>query len=182
MRKLLLFCAYCLTITLAAAETNSPAISIGEDGRLTIQGSAEVPPYPEAGHWTELPGKSSARYVTRHFHFTVPNGPPAMELYVALDLTSERPDGVFEMGLVGGFLSGFSGKAGFRYDEPFFDDTALGSARVKRCRVELSRGDKKIWLYAYIFVRQPSLTFLTLRPQADASTNIERYLDRVRLR
>ncbi len=86
------------------------------------------------------------------------------------------------MGLVGGFLSGFSGKAGFRHDEPVFDDTALGGARVKRCRVELSRGDKKIWLYAYIFVRQPSLIFLTLRPHADASTSIEEYLKRVRLR
>lgn len=36
MRKLLLFSAYCLTITLAATATNSPEISIREDGALLL--------------------------------------------------------------------------------------------------------------------------------------------------
>ena len=181
MRDLFLLTACCLTVTLAAAATDGPAISIMEDGTLVIQGSAEVPPYAEGGRWRELRGKSSARWVTRHFLFTAPDGPPAMELYVAHDLAHEPPDGAFEIGLVSGFLSGFSSKAGFRYDEPSFDTAVVGSARVKRCRVELSKGEKKIWLHAYIFVRQPSLTFLTLRPQADARKGIEDYLRRVRL-
>ncbi len=181
MRNLSLLAACCLTVALAAAATDGAAISIREDGTLVIQGSAEVPRYAADGNWTEVRGKSSARWVTRHFLFTAPAGPPAMELYVTHDLAHEPPDGAFEIGLVSGFLSGFGSKAGFRYDEPTFDTAVVGSARVKRCRVELSKGEKKIWLYAYIFVRQPSLTFLTLRPQADVSKAIEDYLKRLRL-
>ena len=182
MRNVLLFSVCWVTIAPAAAETNSPAIAIREDGTLAIQGGAEVPRYAEDGRWTEMRGKSSARYVTRHFLFTVPSGPPAMELYVIRDLTGEPPDGAFEIGLVSGFLSGFSSKAGFRHDEPIFDDAMVGSARVKRCRVELSKGEKKIWLYGYVFLRPSSLIFLTLRPRADASRSIEDYLKGVRLR
>ncbi len=181
MRKLLLLSACCWTVSLAAAGANSPAISLREDGTLAIQSSAEVPRYAAAGQWIEMTGEASARFVNRHFVFTVPNGPPAMELYVTHALTGGAPDGVFEIGLVGGFLSGFSSKAGFRYDNPVFDETVVGSARVKRCRVELAKGDKRIWLYAYIFVREPSLTFLTVRAQADAGRSIEEYLHRVRL-
>ncbi len=168
MRTWLLLSVSCLTATLAAAETNSPSISITQDGTLAIQGSAEVPRYAQGGNWTEMSGKSSARYATRHFLFMVPNGPPAMELYVTSNLANEPPDGGFEIGLVSGFL--------------FFDEAVVGSARVKRCRVELSKGEKKIWLYAYVFVRQPSLTFLTLRPQADARASIEDYLRGARLK
>ena len=72
MRNVLLFSVYCLTITLAAAETTGPAISIMEDGTLAIRGSADVPRYAGDGHWTEMRGKSSARYVTRHFLFILP--------------------------------------------------------------------------------------------------------------
>lgn len=93
MRTLLLLSVSCLTAALAAAETNSPSISITQDGTLAIQGSAEVPRYAQGGNWTEM-----------------------------------------------------------------------------------------IWRYAYVFVRQPSLTFLTLRPQADARASIEDYLRGVRLK
>ena len=182
MRNVLLFSVYWMAIPLAAAETNGPAISLMEDGTLAIRGSAEVPRYAGDGRWTEMRGKSSARYVTRHFLFVVPNAPPAMELYVTGDRTGDPPDGGFEIGLVSGFLSGFSSKAGFRHDEPLFDDTVAGSSRMKRCRVELSKGERKLWLYAYVFLRQPSLIFLTVRPRSDASTSIEDYLKRVRLR
>ena len=177
----LLLGVQCLALPVAAAGTNGPSISLGGDGTLAIAGSADVPRYAPGGRWTELPGRSSARFVTRHFLFMVPNGPPALELYVAHDLTGELPDGVFEMALVRGFLSGFGSKAGLSYAEPAFDEVALGAARVKRCRAELSRGEKRVWLYAHIFVRQPSLTFLTVRPQGDAGPSIEAYLREVRL-
>ena len=181
-RYLLIVGACCLTVTLAAAETSGPAISSMPDGTLAIQGTAEVPSYAAAGRWTEANSRSSARHAVRHFLFMVPNGPPAMELYVSRDLTDEPPDGGFEIGLVSGFLSGFGTKSGFRYDAPVFEDAAVGATRVKRCRVELSKEDRKLWLYAYIFVRQPSLTFLTIRPRADASRDIEGYLQSVRLK
>jgi hypothetical protein len=172
----------CLGLAAAGAETPGPAVSFAEDGILAIQGSAVVPRYAADGRWVEVQGKSSPRWATRHFLFTGPDGPPAMELYVSQNLAGERPDGAFEIGLVGGFLSGFGVKSGFRHREPVFEDASLGSNRVKRCRAELSRGDRTLWLYAYVFVRQPSLTFLTLRPRSDASGRIEEYLGSVRLR
>ncbi len=50
-----------------------------------------------------------------------------------------------------GFLSGFSTKAGFTHQVPVFDDAVIGSASIKRCRVELSKRETKLWLYAYVF-------------------------------
>lgn len=105
-----------------------------------------------------------------------------MELYVSQDLTEEPPDGAFEIGLVGGYLSGFSSGAGLRYAEPVWDDVVIGGIRLKRCRVELTRGERRLWLYAYVFVRRPSLTFLTLRPRQDAGPAIEDYLKTVHLK
>lgn len=169
------------TIRLPAAEPEA-AIAILSDGTVTIAGGAEIPPYSETGRWTEGTRQSSPRYVVRHFRFLGPSGPPAMELYVARDLTGDTPDGVFEIGLVRGFLSGFGSQAGFVPGELVVHDALLGGARVKRCRAALARGERTIWLYAYTFPRQPSLTFLTLRPQPDAATEIETYLTTVRLR
>ena len=178
----LLVSAPCLGRAAAGTETPGPAISFAEDGGLVVQGSAVVPRYAADGRWVEVEGKSSPRWATRHFLFTGPDGPPAMELYVSQNLAGERPDGTFEIGLIGGFLSGFGAKSGFRHRDPVFEDASLGSTRVKRCRAELSRGDRTLWLYAYVFVRQPSLTFLTLRPRSDASDRIEEYLGSVRPR
>ncbi len=170
-----------LPLAAAATETEVPPISIMQDGSLTIPGSAEVPRYAEGGRWTETRGRSSARHVTRHFMFMPASGPPAMELYVTGDLTGEPPDGVFEIGLVRGFLRGFGSGTGFRYDEPAFEDVVVGGARLKRCRVELAKGDRRMWLYAYILLKRPSLTFLTVRPRPDAGAAIEDYLTKVRL-
>ena len=182
MHGVVLLVGYALTVALASAETSGPAVSITGDGVLAIAGSAEVPPYVANGRWTEMKGRSSARHVTRHFIFMVAGGPPAMELYVSQDLTEEPPDGAFEIGLVGGYLSGFSSGAGLRYAEPVWDEVVIGGIRLKRCRVELTRGERRLWLYAYVFLRRPSLTFLTLRPRQDAEPAIEDYLKMVRLR
>jgi hypothetical protein len=172
----------CLGLAAAGAETPGPAVSFAEDGSLAIQGSAVVPRYAADGRWVEVQGKSSPRWATRHFLFTGPDGPPAMELYVSQNLAGERPDGAFEIGLVSGFLSGFGAKSGMRHGDPVFEDAVLGAARVKRCRAELSKGDRTLWVYAYIFVRRPSLTFLTIRSRPDESGTIEEYLGGVRLR
>jgi hypothetical protein len=165
----------------AATETDVPPIAIMEDGSLTIPGSAEVPRYAEGGRWSETRGRSTARYVTRHFMFMAASGPPAMELYVTRDLTDEPPDGAFEIGLVGGFLRGFSSGIGLRYEEPAFEDVVVGGTRLKRCRVELAKDDRRLWLYAYVLLKRPSLTFLTVRPRPDAGTAIEDYLRKVQL-
>ena len=169
-------------LTVAATETDVLPISIMEDGSLTIPGSAEVPRYAEDGRWTETRGQSSARYATRHFMFMPASGPPVMELYVTRDLTNELPDGVFEIGLVSGFLRGFGSGTGLRYEEPAFEEVVVGGARLKRCRVELAKDDRRVWLYAYVLLKRPSLTFLTVRPRPDARAAIEDYLTKVRLK
>ncbi len=179
-QKLLRVIFLCLTTAVTAAAAGSPAISIRGGGTLVVQGNAEVPPYGRAGGWTEGTSRSSARFIVRHFLFGAPNAAPLMELYVTRTLTGEPPDGVFEVGLVGGFLSSFASKAGYGYTAPSFDEMVIGGERVKRCRAELSKGDRKTWLYAYIFVRQPSLIFLTLRPDPNAGAGIEEYFRQVR--
>ncbi len=171
-----------LTSQSAAAEPEGPPITIGTDGTVSVAGGAEIPPYPGPGRWTESTRRSSARYVVRHFFFGGPSGPPAMELYVTQDLTGDTPDGVFEIGLVRGFLSGFGSQVGFVPAPLVVHDALLGGERVKWCRVALSRAERTIWLYAYVFPRQPALTFLTLRPQPDAAAEIEAYLTTMRLR
>ncbi len=70
---------------------------------------------------------------------------------------------------------------GLRYDQPFFDEAAIGGVRLKRCRAELTKGERRLWVYAYAFLRRPSLTFLTLTPHPDAAPGIEDYLKKVRL-
>jgi len=166
----------------AATEADVPPVSLAEGGSLMIPGSAEVPRYAEGGRWTETTGRSSARHVTRHFMFMPASGAPAMELYVTRDLSDEPPDGVFEIALVSGFLRGFGSGTGFSYEEPAFEDVVIGGARLKRSRVELAKDDRRVWLYAYVLPRRPSLTFLTVRPRPDAAAAIESYLAKVRLR
>ncbi len=146
-----------------AAQPEGAPITILTDGTVTVAGGAEVPPYPGTGRWTEGTPKSSTRYVVRQFRFLGPSGPPAMELYVTRDLTAEASDGAFEIGMVRGFVTAFGSQAGFVPGQLVVRDELLGGGRVKQCRVALSRGDRTIWLYAYIFPRQPSLTFLTIR-------------------
>ena len=172
-----------LVVAVAAAQTNDPPVSIREDGSLVIPGAAEVPPYAEGGRWTETPGRSSSRHLSRHFMFVASGGPPpAMELFVTRDLVDEPPDGAFEIGLVGGFLRGFTSGTGFRYEPPIFEAGFIGPLPMRRCRVRLSKDDAELWLYAYVLLARPSLTFLTVRRQPDARPAIESFLSRVRPR
>jgi hypothetical protein len=48
--------------------------------------------------------------------------------------------------------------------------------------VKLTDGRKTLWVYAYIFPRQPSLTFIAIRGVDDAQKSIEKYLATVDFR
>jgi len=167
---------------LEAAGERQPSVAILDDGTLSVPNSAEIPPYSHPGQWIEGKEKSSTRFFTRYFVFQVPNKPPALELFVTRDLVDEAPDGVFEMSLARGFLSGFSGKAGFSFANPVFEDGKIGSTKAKRCAAQLSKGNRTIWLYAYIYARKPSLTFITVRAESNARESIENYLATLRLK
>src|SRR5262245_64705176 len=166
-----LVAACVLTVSLGAAQPNVPAISITAAGAGTSDGAAMVPPYSASGGWKEAKGRSSSKYVTRHFNFMGPSGPPAIELFVAQSLTNSAPDGGFEVGMVGGYLTAFSAGLKMQYTETW-DDVVIGGVRLKRCRAELSKAERRFWLYAYVFVRQPSLTFVAIRQRADAGPEI----------
>jgi hypothetical protein len=184
MRTLLIIalCLWGLAGPLGAAEEIQHSVSILDNGTIALPNNGEVPPYSKSGKWTEMEKKESDRYVIRHFLFMVPNKPPALELYVKHDRANEPPDGVFEIGLVRGYVSGFASKAGFTSGGLVFEDVAIGSDKVKRCLVPLSKDKRKIWVYAYIYPRKPSLTFLTVRAEPDARDGIENYLTALRLR
>ena len=164
----------------ASAQAGTAAIT--RAGSIATGDGTVVPPFPKAGRWAELQGKSSDRYETRHFMYIVPGESPAIELYLSMDKRHEAPDGVFEMGLVRGFLSGFSGKAGFTSAGPAFQRRRIGYHEALCSIVQLSNGNRTIWLYAYIYPREPSLTFLTVRAEGDASTSIETYLSGLNLK
>jgi len=155
---------------------------IAPAGSISTRDGSVIPPFPTTGGWTELQGKSSDRYETRHFMYMVPSEPPAMELYVAADKRHEPPDAAFEMGLVRGYLTGFSGKAGFTPGSPVFQRRQIGSCQALCSTVQLSKGNRTIWFYAYIYPREPSLTFLTIRAEQDAGSSIETYLSGLHLK
>jgi hypothetical protein len=114
---------------LHASEGDAGA-TITPAGSISIRDGSVVPPFPKAGKWTELEGKSFDSYKIHHFIYIVPSGPPAIELYVTTDRRDEAPDGVFEIGLVQGFVRGFASKAGFKYEDPIFEDRVIGPAEV----------------------------------------------------
>jgi hypothetical protein len=184
MCTLLIFalCLWGLAGTVGAAEDIQPSVLILDNGTIALPNNGEVPPYSNSGKWTEMEKKESDRYVIRHFLFMVPNKPPALELYVKHDRANEPPDGVFEIGLVRGYVSGFASKAGFTFGGLVFEDLAIGPSKVKRCLVPLSKDKRKIWVYAYAYPRKPSLTFITVRAESDARASIENYLATLRLR
>lgn len=155
---------------------------IAPAGGISTRDGSVIPPFPKAGRWTELQGKSSDRHETRHFMYMVAGEPPAIELYVTRDKRSETPDGVFEMGLVRGYLTGFSGKAGFSPSSLIFQHQKIGSHQVLRSIGQLDNRNKTLWLYAFIYPREPSLTFLTVRGEGDASSSIEAYLSGLNLK
>src|SRR5215469_3450967 len=138
----------------AAAEPESAPITILPNGTVSVAGGALITPYPGLGQWTEGTRRSSERHVVRHFLFVAPSSPPTMELYVTEDLTGVASDGAFEIGLVRGFLSSFGSQLGFVPAPLVVHDGRLGGEPIKRCRVALSRPERTIWLYAYIFPRQ----------------------------
>ncbi|HUK82128.1 MAG TPA: hypothetical protein VLZ12_05790 [Verrucomicrobiae bacterium] len=183
MRKLLVIVLGFLSVVMLAEaiQEDRPAVTIGPDGMIVVADSAEIPPFSPAGHWVEGKEKSSDRHVTRHFLFQVPNEPPALELFVTRDLVEETPDDVFEIALINGYVSAFARGARFRSAAPVFEDCRIGSTKLRRCAVQLSNDSKSLWVFAYVYVRTPSLVFLTVRAEANARPGIERYLATVRL-
>jgi len=174
-------CSFALSTVTARADTNSPAASVPSDGTLAIAGVAEVPSMGATGKWIEMPGKSSDEHLTRHFMFLVPDQAPPLELYLAWEPSRAVSDGTFETGLVDGYVNGFAGKAGFKAADVKFEDCAIGGAKARRCKVQLSRDKRTLWIYAYVFARSTSLVFVSVRPESDAQPVIERYLATVRL-
>ena len=123
----------------ATGQPGALGISITGDGSVVIQGAAEVPPYAAGGRWVEGQPRTSARNAVRLFRFLGTSGPPAIELYVNRDLTNAPPDGVFETGLVQGFLRSFAAGAGFTPGPLVVEEATLGGSPVKRCRAELEK-------------------------------------------
>ena len=171
-----------LLVTAPAAGEGAAAAGTPSAGSFTLPDGTVIPPYPKNGRWTELPGKASERYETRHFLYLVPGESPAIELYTAVDRRNEPPDGVFEVGLVQGFLSGFASKAGLRVQEPVVEERRLGLHQVKRVLSRLSDATRTLWVYVYIFPRRPSLTFIAIRPTDGGRERIEEYLQTLDLR
>jgi hypothetical protein len=166
----------------SAKPGGEPTVIITDTGSLQLSDGTMVPPFPKAGNWTKLQGKSSDRHETQHFIYLAPNEPPAIELYVATDKRGDPPDGVFEVGMVLGFVQGFASKAGLTPEKPVFEEKGIGSGKVKRALVKLSDNRRKLWVQAYIFVRRPSLTFIAIRAQEPVPGEIENYLSGVVLK
>jgi len=164
------------------ASAGGSAATITPAGSVAIGGGTVIPPFPKPGRWTEFERKSSDRHDTRQFRYMVPGEPPAIELYVTTDKRHEPPDGVFEIGLVQGFLSGFASKAGLRFDDPVFEERYIGPARAKHTLVKLSDDRRILWVNAYIYPRTPSLTFIAIRAKDGTQGDIERYLAGVELK
>jgi len=177
-----LIAAVCLVIASAFPAPMGQEMTVRADGTLILKDATEIPPYAAGGNWVEGNAKHSDRFMTRHFLFDRPGGPPAVELFVTSDLAGEKPDGVFEMALIEGFLKSFSAGMRLTYGAAAVDDATVGKATVKRYRVELRNADTRIWLYAYVFAHQPSLLFLAIRPRSDAAGSIEQYLTRVQFK
>ncbi len=165
-----------------AASEGGAAATITPAGSVAIRDGTVIPAFPKAGRWTEFERKSSDRHDTRQFRYMVPGEPPAIELYVTTDRTNEPPDGVFEAGLVQGFLSGFASKAGLKFSYPVFDERTIGPARVNHTLVKLSDDRRTLWVHAYIYPRQPSLTFIAIRARDGAQAGIEQYLAGVEIK
>ena len=153
-----------------------PLAAITPAGKVLITGGTVIPPFPKAGKWTELAGDTSSRYETQHFLYLVPGESPAIELFVARDRKGEPPDGAHEMGLVKGFLSGFADKAGLKFNNLAFRDRMLGRVKIRHTLVKLASARGTLWAHVYIYLRNPSLTFIAIRNQDGGQVEIEKYL------
>lgn len=101
---------------------------------------------------------------------------PAIELYVCRDRSGDVTDAVFEIGLVGGYINGFGGKAGFKHDAPVFDDRKIGPVQWKHTLVKLTNDRQTLWVHGYILARKPSLTFVAVRTKEGNTDDLEKYL------
>jgi len=178
-----------LSLVLAALPLNGYAASGGvggamitPSGSITFEDGTTIPPFLKPGKWTEFEGKSNERYETRHFVYVVPGESPAIELYIAANRNGDHPDGVFEMGLVRGFLTGFAGKASLKFSEPVFEQQRIGPSTVTRTLVKLSDARRTIWVNAYIYPHRPSLIFIAIRATDDVQQSIEAYLQSLEVR
>ncbi len=169
-------------LNVRAAWDGVSAATVTAAGSIMMGDGTTIPPFPKTGRWTELPGKSSERYETRHFMYLVPGESPAIELYLAANRSGEPPDGVFEIGLVRGFISGLASKAGLQFGDPVFEAQRVGSVPVFRSLVMLSNAARNFWVHAYVYPRQPSLTFIAIRANDGARESIEEYLKTLQIR
>ena len=180
--SIFVFLMILVSATAVPAATNEAVLaSVTPAGTVAVKGGAVVPAFPKPGGWKEMPGKASDRYDTRHFMYFVTGEAPGIELYVCSDRRDEAPDGEFEIGLIDGFIKGFAGKAGFKYDSPVFDDRKIGEAKLKHTMVKLVKDPQILWVHGYIFVRKPSLTFVAIRSKAGGAEDLEKYLAKVKI-
>lgn len=157
--------------------------TISADGSIVLSEGQRIPPFPASGRWTDLGRKSSNREEVYHFNFMAPGVPPAIELYLSDMAGAEPSDGAFEMGLVRGYVRGFSSKIGFTAEDPTFDPGMMGSHRILHTLVKMSDGKRSLWVYAYIFPgKKPSLTFIAIRPGEGEAASVEQYLGDIELR
>lgn len=165
-----------------AASEGAAVATLSQAGSVSIKDGVVIPVFPKTGRWAQVGEKSSDRYDTRHFMYLVPSEPPAVELIVVGDRRNEPPDGVFEIGLVQGYVSSFATKAGLQFTDPVFDDRNIGPSRVKHGLAKMWGERRTLWVHAYIYPRNPSLTFVAIRPSDGAQETIEGYLAALDLR
>jgi hypothetical protein len=150
--------------------------TITSSGNIQLGDGVVVHPYARTGAWTEFERKSSNRYDVRHFNYMVPGDVPAIELYVVAAKGPDPPDGIFEEGMVRGYVNGFAAKAGFSHAEPVFDERLIGTTRARHTLVRLEKERLTLWIHAYIFARSPSVTFIAIRANSGGEQGIETYL------
>ena len=166
-----------MSVTEVQAATNEvPLATVNASGQVAVVGGMVVPMFPKLGIWRELPGKSSDRYDTQHFMYAVRGQSPSIELYVCADRSGEAADGAFEMGLVRGFIDGLGGKAGLKHDPPEFDERRIGSVKWKHTLVKFEKDQHIVWVHGYIFVHNPSITFIAIRSKEADTEDLEKYL------
>jgi len=184
IRVILDLSLFILAVTLAcpSAVAQGGTTTVTSGGSIVVGNGTVIPPFPQPGRWAEFESKSSDRYEVRHFRYMVPNGSPAIELFVTTDKRDENHDGVFEMGLVQGFVRGFASNTGFTPEMPVFREHSIGTAKSLAASVKLSNGTRTLRVYAYVYPRKPSLTFITVTAREGVEEGIETYLARVDLR
>ena len=170
------------TLAFPPAVAHGGMTTITSSGSIVVGNSTVVPPFPQPGRWTEFEGKSSDRYEIHHFRYMALDESPAIELFVTTDKRDEHPDGVFEMGLVQGFVKGFASNTGFTPEMPVFRERSIGTAKTLNASVKLSNGTRTLRVYAYVYPRKPSLTFITVTAREGVEEGIETYLSRLDVR